>query len=80
MKKKIMIALIIALTILMTGCHRRKHFIMSNYSDCRFEEVYNQDFGTLGRISVIEDKQTGVKYIYTSRGYGAGMCELKENK
>ena len=79
MKNKLMIALIVISLVSMTGCNRVKERATKlDYSDCRFEEVYAQDFGAMGFIRVIQDKQTGVKYLYSARGYGAGLCELKE--
>lgn len=40
----------------------------------RFETVYEQ--GTMHRVKIIVDQETGVNYIYVSEGYGAGLTVL----
>ncbi len=40
----------------------------------RFETVYSQ--GTITRIEVFVDKETGVNYLYRADGYAGGLTVL----
>ncbi len=40
----------------------------------RFETIYSQ--GTITRIEVFVDKETGVNYLYRADGYAGGLTVL----
>ena len=40
----------------------------------RFEKIYSQ--GTLDRIEILVDTETGVNYIYRQAGYSGGLTVL----
>lgn len=40
----------------------------------RFEKTYRQ--GSVERVEVWVDRETGVNYLYFSQGYGAGLTVL----
>lgn len=44
------------------------------FDEKRFEIMYSQ--GTLSKIEIIRDKQTGVAYLCTTNGYSGGLCPL----
>lgn len=44
----------------------------------RFERIYGQ--GTLERMEIWVDKETGVNYIYASQGYSGGLTVLLDSE
>ena len=44
------------------------------FDEKRFEKVYEQ--GAISCVEIWVDKETGVNYLYFSRGYGAGLTVL----
>ena len=47
---------------------------MWDMDSSRFERIYRQ--GTLHRIEVWVDKQTGVNYLFQADGNAGGLCPL----
>ena len=43
----------------------------------RFEKVYSQD---LGSVSIFVDKETGVNYLFSQRGYASGLTPLLDRE
>ena len=44
----------------------------------RFERIYGQ--GTLERMEIWVDKETGVNYLYASQGYSGGLTVLLDSE
>ena len=44
------------------------------FENKRFDVIYTQ--GTLSKIKIIRDNETGVAYLSVSEGYGGGICPL----
>lgn len=42
----------------------------------RFEVVVAQNLGLNGEVEVIVDKETGVNYLWRTKGYGGGLTAL----
>ena len=47
---------------------------MWDMNDSRFERTYRQ--GTMSRIEIWVDKQTGVNYLFRAEGYAGGITPL----
>lgn len=46
-------------------------------NDERFERIYSQ--GTLSRLEIWVDKETGVHYLYRQDGYSGGLTPLLDS-
>ena len=80
MKKKIVSIIIIALTILFTGCVKNTgtYKPIENNND-RFQIVYTQDLDKKYSVGILYDKESKIKYmcIYKRYGYGSDIEIIK---
>lgn len=80
MKKKIVSIIIIALTILFTGCVKNTgtYKQIENNND-RFQIVYTQDLDQKYSVGILYDKESKIKYmcIYKRYGYGRDIEIIK---
>lgn len=88
MKKRIVSIIIVALTLLFTGCVKNNGTYMPiENNDDRFQIIYTQDLdqsSDAGRlrssnVRILYDKETKIKYMYVSekRGYGSSVVIIK---
>ena len=47
-------------------------------ADNRFDRVYSQ--GVVSSVEIWVDRETGVNYLYMSRGYGGGLTPLLDRE
>ena len=73
MKKKIVSIIIVALTILFTGCVKNTGTYKSieNNND-RFQIVYTQDLDQKYSVRILYDKESKIKYMCICKKYGYG--------
>ena len=79
--KIFLISCIIAIVVIliMVGCTNEPYKADVVQDNNRFQTVYRQNFDvSAGRIYIIVDKETNVKYMYLKNGYGAGLTKLEE--
>lgn len=89
MKKRIVSIIIVALTLLFTGCVKNTgtYKPIENNND-RFQIIYEQNldqqlgdasFARSSNIRILYDKESKIKYMYVSekRGYGSSVVIIK---
>lgn len=80
MKKKIVSIIIVALTILFTGCVKNTgtYKPIENNNE-RFQIVYTQDLDKKYSVGILYDKESKIKYmcIYKRYGYGRDIEIIK---
>ena len=77
MKKKIVSIIIVALTILFTGCVKNTgtYRPIENNNE-RFQIVYTQDLDQKYSVGILYDKESKNKYMCIYKRYGYG-CDIE---
>ena len=55
--------------------------MMSRFDDKRFKVIYSEGNGlTNVSVTILEDTETGVQYLFTASGYAGGLTALLDEK
>ena len=55
--------------------------MMSRFDDKRFEVIHSEGNGlTNVSVTILEDTETGVQYLFTASGYAGGLTPLLDEK
>ena len=72
---------IILICCCIVGCNNNEDINTKNSE--RFSERFIVTYGYVGfseALSIIEDKKTGIKYLFYKSGHGGGLCKLYEEQ
>ena len=73
MKKRIVSIIIIALTLLFTGCVKNSGtYKPIENNDDRFQIIYAQTLASSSFVRILYDKESKIKYMWVTETYGQG--------